>query len=93
MKTKILILIFMFWIVTSPFLTSYSYAQSSDVQGPKNKLLIKIYPDYNTAVRAFEAGEIDILGPILNATLFDKYSSFPWNENIFHKPGFRVHHL
>jgi ABC-type transport system substrate-binding protein len=87
MKTKILVLIFMFWIITSLFLTSYSYAQSSDVQGPKiNKLLIKIYADYNSAVRAFEAGEIDILGPILNATLIDRYSGFPWNENISINP-------
>jgi len=58
-------------------------AQAQQSGGPRvDNLLIRIYPNYNAMVQAFEAGQIDLFDSALNSTLKDKYSTPPWNSTI-----------
>lgn len=51
--------------------------------GPKvDNLLVKIYPNYDAAVQAFEAGQIDFFDSPLNSTLKNRYSMLPWNVTV-----------
>ncbi len=81
MKTRTCVLVLLFLVATQNMPSAY--AQEFEARGPKvDELLIKVYSNYNDAIKALEADEIDVLAPSLNATLIDKYTESPWNESI-----------
>jgi peptide/nickel transport system substrate-binding protein len=86
-KTKALALILLLLLSTSSVpLVEHTIAQE-DSGGPRvDNLLINIYPDFNAAAQAFEAGQIDLFDSPLNSTLRNRYSMLPWNLTISLSP-------
>lgn len=82
MKTRSLPLILLL-LLSTPLVPVMKHAQAQQSGGPRvDNLLIKIYPNYNAMVQAFEAGQIDLFDSALNSTLKNKYSTPPWNSTI-----------
>jgi peptide/nickel transport system substrate-binding protein len=87
MKTTTLaiILLLLLFSTSSVSVVKHTVAQSLD--GPRvDNLLIKIYPNFNAVVLAFEAGQIDFSDSPLNSTLIDRYSVLPWNLTVSLQP-------
>jgi len=86
MKNKASALFLLLLLLSTSFVfVKHSAAQS--LGGPRiNSLLINIYPNFNAAVQAFEAGQIDLFDSSLNSTLKDRYSILPWNLTISMQP-------
>ena len=86
MKNKASALILLLLLLsTSSVFVKHSAAQS--LGGPRvNSLLINIYPNFNAAAQAFEAGQIDLFDSSLNSTLIDRYSMLPWNLTVSLQP-------
>jgi peptide/nickel transport system substrate-binding protein len=83
MKTKTSILILLLLLSASPVSVVKHVTAQESGGGPRvDNLLIKIYSNYNAAVQAFEAGQIDFFDSPLNSTLKNKYSTLPWNSTI-----------
>ncbi len=88
MKTRIpaLILLLLLLSTSSASIGKHTVVQGS-LGGPRvDNLLINIYADFNAAVQAFEAGQIDLLDSPLNSTLIDRYSVLPWNLTVSLQP-------
>jgi len=82
MKLKTLTFALLLLLSTSLASTKPALAQESG-GGPRvDNLIIKIYPNYNAEMQAFEAGQIDLLNSPLNSTLKNKYSTLPWNLTV-----------
>ena len=80
MRAKTLALVLLLLLSTSSVsLVEHTAAPESLGRPRVDNLLINIYPNFNAAVQAFEAGQIDLFDCPLNSTLIDKYSMLPWN--------------
>ena len=83
MKTKTLALILLLLLSTSSVSLVEQTAAQENLGGPRvDNLLINIYPNYDAAAQAFEAGQIDLFDSPLNSTLRNRYSTLPWNSTI-----------
>src|SRR5512139_3269554 len=84
-KAPTLILLLLLLSTSSVSIVEQTAAQSLSVPRVSN-LLINIYPNFNAAVQAFEAGQIDLFDSSLNSTLINKYSMLPWNLTVSLQP-------
>jgi peptide/nickel transport system substrate-binding protein len=87
MKTRTAVLVLLLLLLSTSSVSVVKHTAAQSMGGPRvDNLRINIYPNFNAAAEAFEAGQIDLFDSPLNSTLIDRYSLLPWNLTISMQP-------